>query len=50
MAKPGDKFDVVSSFPVKFGSKEHWAHPTISDGVLYVRHGDALAAFDIKAK
>ena len=50
LAKPGDKFDVVSSFPVKFGSKEHWAHPAICDGVLYVRHGDVLAAFDIKAK
>ena len=50
LAKPGDKFDVVCSFQVNFGSKEHWAHPTISDGVLYVRHGDVLAAFDIKAK
>jgi len=50
LAKPGDKFDVVSSFQVNFGGREHWAHPTISDGVLYVRHGDVLAAFDIKAK
>ena len=50
LLKPGDKFDVVSSFQVKFGNKEHWAHPTISDGILYVRHGDALAAFDIRAK
>ena len=50
LLKPGDKFEVVSSFPVSFGNKEHWAHPMICDGVLYVRHGDALAAFDIKAK
>ncbi len=50
LANPGDKLDVVSSFPVNFGSKEHWAHPMICDGVLYVRHGDVLAAFDIKAK
>jgi outer membrane protein assembly factor BamB len=50
LAKPGDKLDVVSSFQVNFGSKEHWAHPTICDGVLYVRHGDVLAAFNIKAK
>ena len=50
LLKPGDKFEVVSSFQVKFGNKEHWAHPTICDGILYVRHGDALAAFDIKAK
>ena len=50
LLKPGDRFDVVSSFQVNFGNKEHWAHPTISDGVLYVRHGDVLAAFDISAK
>ena len=50
LAKPGDKFDVVSSFQIDFGNKEHWAHPTICDGVLYLRHGDVLAAFDIKAK
>ena len=50
LLKPGDRFDVVSCFQVNFGNKEHWAHPTISDGVLYVRHGDVLAAFDISAK
>ena len=50
LLKPGDKFEVVSSFQINFGNKEHWAHPVICDGVLYVRHGDALAAFDIKAK
>ncbi len=50
LAKPGEKLDVVSRFPVTFGSKEHWAHPVISDGVLYVRHGKALAAFDISRK
>ena len=50
LLKPGDKFDVVSSFQVKFGNKEHWAHPTICDGILYVRRGDGLAAFDIKMK
>ena len=50
LLKPGEKFEVVSSFQINFGNKEHWAHPVICDGVMYVRHGDALAAFDIKAK
>ncbi len=50
LLKPGEKFEVVSSFQINFGNKEHWAHPVICDGILYVRHGDALAAFDIKAK
>jgi outer membrane protein assembly factor BamB len=48
LAKPSDKFDVISNFQIDFGTAEHWAHPVISDGVLYVRHGNALAAYDIK--
>ena len=50
IAKPSEKLDVVSSFPISYGNKEHWAHPVICDGVLYLRHGDTLGAFDIKAK
>ncbi|MBP5586717.1 MAG: PQQ-like beta-propeller repeat protein [Lentisphaeria bacterium] len=50
IAKPGEKLDVVSSFQIKFGDKEHWAHPVICDGIMYVRHGNVLGAFDIKAK
>jgi outer membrane protein assembly factor BamB len=45
---PGDMFEPFCSFQLDYGSKEHWAHPVISDGVLYVRHGNALAAYDIK--
>jgi len=50
LLKPGDKFEVVSSFQIGFGNQQHWAHPTICDGILYVRHGDVLGAFDIRAK
>ncbi|MCL2117731.1 MAG: hypothetical protein FWH27_04795, partial [Planctomycetaceae bacterium] len=50
LAKPGDTFDVVSSFQIDYGTAEHWSHPVISDGVLYVRHGQALAAYDIAKK
>lgn len=50
LAKASDKFEVVSSFPVTFGARQHWAHPVVSDGVLYVRRGNALAAFDLKKK
>ena len=45
-----DKFAPVSSFDVKFGSGRHWCHPIISDGVLYIRRGKVLTAFDIKEK
>lgn len=49
--KPGpDGYRMISSFKITKGEKEHWAHPAITNGRLYVRHGTALMAFDIKAK
>ena len=44
------EFKPISSFKVPLGNGKHWAHPAISDGRLYVRHGDALMAYDIKAR
>jgi outer membrane protein assembly factor BamB len=38
----------ISSFRVTKGTKEHFSHPVINNGVLYVRHGKALIAYDIK--
>ena len=43
-----DKFDVVSQFRIPKGSGAYWAHPVIHEGVLYVRHGEALMAYQIK--
>ncbi|MDR0306021.1 MAG: PQQ-binding-like beta-propeller repeat protein [Chitinispirillales bacterium] len=46
-----EKFEVVSSFKVPSGGKgAYWAHPVVSNGVLYLRHADNLYAYDIKAK
>lgn len=42
-------FAVISSFDITQGEGQHWSHPVIADGVLYVRHGDVLMAFDIRA-
>lgn len=42
------KFDVASRFNITLGTAQHWAHPVISGGVLYVRHGDTLMAYKIK--
>ncbi len=42
-----EKFNVVSTFRITQGKGPHWAHPVISDGRLYIRHGDALMAYDI---
>jgi outer membrane protein assembly factor BamB len=46
-----EKFDLVSSFKVTQGdSGPFWAHPVIHNGILYLRHSNALMAYDIKAK
>lgn len=43
------KLDVVSSFKITKGDGPHWAHMVIDKGRLFIRHGDYLAAFSIKA-
>ncbi|MHC4646194.1 MAG: outer membrane protein assembly factor BamB family protein [Planctomycetota bacterium] len=43
-------YEMISSFKVTKGTDEHWAHPAISDGRLYIRHGDALMVYDIGRK
>lgn len=45
-----DGYELVSSFKVSRGSKEHWAHPAVSDGRLFIRHGEVLMCYDIKAQ
>lgn len=43
-----EKFDEISKFKVTMGTAQHWAHTVIYKGVLYVRHGDVLMAYNIK--
>ncbi|NLH17826.1 MAG: PQQ-binding-like beta-propeller repeat protein [Phycisphaerae bacterium] len=43
-----EAFKPAGKFVVSEGTNEHWAHPTVANGRLYVRHGDALIAYDIK--
>jgi outer membrane protein assembly factor BamB len=46
-----EKFDLVSSFKVTLGDAgPFWAHPVIHNGILYLRHTNALMAYNIKAK
>jgi outer membrane protein assembly factor BamB len=40
-------FDVISQFKITLGTEQHWAHPVIHKGILYVRHGDTLMAYKI---
>jgi outer membrane protein assembly factor BamB len=41
------KFEIVSRFKVPLGTDQHWARLVIKDGVLYVRHGNALMVYKI---
>ncbi len=49
LVKPNpEKFEVVSSFKIAKGAGPHWAHPTIYDGNILVRHGEYLAVYNLK--
>lgn len=40
----------ISAFKITKGTKEHFSHPVIKNGIFYQRRGDALMAFDIREK
>jgi len=44
----GPKMEVTGKFTITKGTKEHMAFPLINKGVLYIRHGKALMAYQIK--
>ena len=44
------KPELISSFKITKGTKEHFSHPVISYGRLYLRHGNVLLIYDIKNK
>ncbi|MCD6304258.1 MAG: PQQ-like beta-propeller repeat protein [Planctomycetes bacterium] len=41
-------YKIRGQFKVTRGSGPHWAHPVVAGGVLYIRHGEALLAYDVK--
>ncbi len=43
-----DKLAQGGTFKIRMGSKEHFSHPVVANGVLYIRHGEALMAYKIK--
>mgnify|MGYP000903933316 CR=1 FL=1 len=40
----------AGQFKITEGDGKHWAHPAIANGILYIRHGDAIMAYDLRAK
>jgi len=45
----GAELKEVSTFKVTKGTKEHFSHPVIANGILYIRHGKSLMAYNIKS-
>jgi outer membrane protein assembly factor BamB len=51
LVKPNpEKFELISSFPVTKGTGPCWAHPSIYDGKLFIRHGEVLLVYNVKAE
>ncbi|QGY43050.1 PQQ-binding-like beta-propeller repeat protein [Maribellus comscasis] len=50
LVKPSpEKLKIISTFKVDKGVGPHWAHPAIYNGMLFIRHGDVLMVYNIKA-
>jgi outer membrane protein assembly factor BamB len=43
-----ERFEITGRFPITLGTDQHWAHPVIYNGMLLVRRGDTLMAFDVR--
>jgi outer membrane protein assembly factor BamB len=44
----GNNIELASSFKVILGSGPRIAHMAISDGLLFIRHGNVLMAYDLR--
>jgi outer membrane protein assembly factor BamB len=44
-----EDFSIISFFRITKGSGPHWTQPVIHNGILYIRHGEALMAYNIKS-
>ena len=42
------KLNIGGTFKVEQGSGQHFSHPVLDNGVMYIRHGDVLMAYRIQ--
>ena len=42
------KLNIGGSFKITLGSKQHFSHPVLAEGVMYIRHGSVLMAYKVK--
>ena len=51
LVEPKEKdFNLISSFKVPYGEKQHWAHLVIDNKKLFVRHGNSFMVYSIAAE
>jgi outer membrane protein assembly factor BamB len=43
------KLEQAGQFKVKEGSGQHFSHPVVANGILYIRRGDGLMAYQIRS-
>lgn len=49
LVKPeADKFLVTGTLQIKDGNGPDWAHPVISAGKMYIRHGEVILVYELK--
>jgi len=41
-------FAVSSKFKIEKGTLQHFAHPVVVNGIMYIRHGNELMAYKVK--
>lgn len=41
-------FVLKSKFRITAGTEQHWAHPVLHNGILYIRRGNTLMAYSVK--
>ena len=44
----GPRMEQVSTFKLTAGTKAHFSHPVICNGIMYIRHGKSLLAYKVK--
>ncbi|MFA6127252.1 MAG: PQQ-binding-like beta-propeller repeat protein [Bacteroidales bacterium] len=45
-----DKFEIGGKIKIEKGNFQHFSHPVLADGILYIRHGNALIAYKLITK
>jgi hypothetical protein len=48
LVKPNTRgLKIISSFRINDGKGPYWAHPSICNGMLLIRHGSHLMGYDV---